>query len=136
MQKKSFRLVDANLNRVKEGLRVCEDIVRFIYDDGNLTASFKRLRHDVSKAFLKFPVPYREIVAHRNSRHDVGKAGRISLKRKPDWNDLLIGNMKRAEEGLRVLEEAAKLIFPPSSRNFKKQRFRLYDLEKKVLGKF
>ncbi len=42
---KLFRLVDANLNRLKEGIRVIEDINRYIYDDQNITSKLKSLRH-------------------------------------------------------------------------------------------
>ncbi|MBI4358309.1 MAG: thiamine-phosphate pyrophosphorylase [Candidatus Omnitrophica bacterium] len=136
MKNRSLRLIDANFNRVKEGLRVCEDILRFIYDDARLTRSFKELRHDCSKIILKFPVPYRVLVKMREARKDVGKNSLISEKKKPNWNDVLASNMKRAQEGLRVLEEASKIIARGASRRFQSLRFSLYELEKRVLKKF
>lgn len=128
----SLRLIDANFNRAKEGLRVCEDILRFKYDHKLLTAAFKKLRHDCSKVLLEFPVPYKAIVKARNSRSDVGKDSLIFLKKKPNWNDILVSNIKRSEEALRVLEEASKVIAPAKSRRFQRLRFRLYELEKKT----
>ncbi len=128
-----FRIIDVNFNRVKEGLRVSEDILRFRYDDKVLTSAFKRLRHDCSGVLLKFPVPYRRLVAARNSSDDVGKKSVILEKKKPNWRDLLISNIKRSEEALRVLEEASKIISPASSRQFQKLRFKLYELEQKTL---
>lgn len=129
----SLRLIDVNFNRTKEGLRVCEDIVRFKYNHKALTAAFKKLRHDCSKVLLEFPIPYKSIVKARNSHHDVGKDSVIYLKKKPAWHDILISNIKRSEESLRVLEEASKVIAPAKSRRFQALRFKLYELEKKTI---
>ena len=135
-QSKTLRLIDANFNRAKEGLRVCEDILRFIYDDRALTGAFKRLRHGCSNILLEFPAPYRILVQARSSADDVGKKSAVSDKKKPRWSDIFTANVKRAEESLRVLEEASKLAAPSRSRQFQSLRFRLYELEKKALEKF
>ncbi len=136
MKSKALRLIDANFNRAKEGLRVCEDILRFVFDDRTLTARFKTLRHDCSKILIQFPIAYRRLVQERNSHHDVGKRSMILGKKRANWPDLLISNMKRAQESLRVLEESSKIAAPPKSRHFQALRFRLYELEKRVLKKF
>lgn len=128
----SLRLIDANFNRAKEGLRVCEDIIRFMYDDQALTQAFKKLRHDCATVLFQFPVPYKSLIDARNSRGDVGKESVILMNRKPGWKDILISNLKRSEEALRVLEEAAKVVAPKNSRGFQKLRFQLYELEKKT----
>jgi hypothetical protein len=135
VEQKSLRLIDANFNRVKEGLRVCEDIFRFIYDDRRLTEAFKRLRHDCSKLVLEFPVSYRKLVESRASNRDVGKNGTIQDRANPKWPDIVTSNIKRAEEGLRVLEEASKVIQFPKGRKFESIRFKLYELEKRTLKK-
>ena len=132
---KVLRLIDVNFNRVKEGLRVCEDILRFIYDDSSLTQAFKKIRHDCSKALLKFPVSYRTIIEMRNSKYDVGKRSAISEKKKLNWDDLIVSNLKRAEEGFRVLEEFSKIVAKKTSAQFQSLRFRLYELEKRVFKK-
>ena len=136
LKKEALRLIDANFNRLKEGLRVCEDILRFVYDDRSLTSSFKKLRHSCSKILIGFPVSYRVLVTMRNAEHDVGKDSLILEKKKPNWNDLLVSNLKRAEESLRVLEEASKIIAPGKCRSFQSLRFKLYELEKRVFKKF
>jgi len=41
-ENKVGRIIDANLNRVKEGLRVCEEITRFILDNHKFTLNLKR----------------------------------------------------------------------------------------------
>ncbi|MBI1978265.1 MAG: thiamine-phosphate pyrophosphorylase [Candidatus Omnitrophica bacterium] len=135
MKKKALRLIDANFNRLKEGLRVCEDILRFVYDDHALTRSFKELRHQASQILLRFPIPYGTLIKLRDSKQDVGKKGVISDKRKPKWSDLFISNAKRAEESLRVLEETSKVVAPDNAREFQALRFKLYELEKRALKK-
>ena len=136
LRKKALRLIDANFNRAKEGLRVCEDILRFMYDDRLLTKSFKQFRHDCTRILLEFPVSYRILVRTRAASRDVGKNNVILEKRKPTWKDILTSNIKRAQESLRVLEEASKIVAPEKSRSFQSLRFKLYELEKRVLKKF
>ncbi|HQQ88513.1 MAG TPA: hypothetical protein PLA72_10985, partial [Smithellaceae bacterium] len=48
------RVLDANFNRVKEGLRVCEDVCRFVYDDRRLARVFKETRHTVTALMGRF----------------------------------------------------------------------------------
>ncbi len=33
IEKNTLRLIDANLNRLREGIRVVEDIFRYVYND-------------------------------------------------------------------------------------------------------
>lgn len=43
--RKLSRIVDANFNRAKEGLRVCEDICRYGFDLKKETRQLKDIRH-------------------------------------------------------------------------------------------
>jgi len=43
IQPKLFRLIDANLNRLKEGIRVIEDINRYLYDNQAIASQLKSL---------------------------------------------------------------------------------------------
>ena len=54
MNPKILRIIDANANRLREALRVCEDIARFILSDKRATQEFKSLRHRVFLAIRKF----------------------------------------------------------------------------------
>jgi thiamine-phosphate pyrophosphorylase len=40
-----FRVIDANLNRLKEGIRVVEDIMRYRDNNKILSKKIKSLRH-------------------------------------------------------------------------------------------
>jgi thiamine-phosphate pyrophosphorylase len=122
------RLIDANLNRLKEGLRVLEDIQRYLYDDGESSRRFKRLRHSLQKAYDPSRLPYRDIV------NDVLKESTASEMKRSNLTDLLLANFSRAQESARVLEEVFKLEDPQLSPLFKTIRYVLYDLEKSLLG--
>ncbi len=119
-----FRIIDANLNRLKEGIRVCEDIQRYLFNEKNLSYRLKALRHE---AFLK---DYDKLLLARDIANDPLKKSVKSELKRESLKDVAISNMKRAQESARVLEEILKLIDPNSSEKFKKIRYTLYDIEK------
>ena len=47
VDKGALRVIDANFNRCKEGLRVAEDIFRFILKEDGLRKTLRRLRHSL-----------------------------------------------------------------------------------------
>ena len=122
-----LRLLDANLNRAREGLRVLEDISRFVLNDRPLTAELRQLRLQ-----LVVGTPGEVgLLSARDVEGDVG-AGRPGGER-VGLPSLVLANAKRAQEALRVLEEGASLEgWDPSP--FQKARLTLYDLEKRLLG--
>ena len=131
---KIARLIDANLNRLKEGLRVCEDISRFILNEKQLTSSFKALRHKVTTLAvgLDKKIP---LLKARNIKKDVGKKTTFRESKRKNIKHIFLANLARAKESLRVLEEISKLFSPNTSENFKKVRFKIYDIEKKARPK-
>ncbi|MDQ1326058.1 MAG: hypothetical protein QG564_1183 [Campylobacterota bacterium] len=118
------RLIDANLNRLKEGIRVIEDINRYIYDNAALASTFKTLRHKLQAAYDQ------NRLRHRDIENDVQKESISSELTRRSINDLIIANFSRAEESARVLEESFKLIDPLHAALFKEIRYILYALEK------
>ena len=137
MEKNLWRVIDANFNRAKEALRVAEDLARLILNDRTLASRYKKCRHDLSKTLLAMPVSYLKMLETRDSRRDVGKRSTIQdPKRAPKWQDLMVANLKRAQEALRVLEECSKGAAPRQSGRFQKLRFECYDLEKQSIRKF
>ena len=134
---KYLRIMDANFNRAKEALRVCEDFARFLLCDEKLTAKFKRCRHRLTEILTRFPASYARLVASRDSVHDVGRDDWIQDgRRKPGWRKVMTANLKRGQEALRVLEELAKMIAPRRARALGRLRFELYELEKRSFRKF
>jgi len=132
---KLLRILDANLNRSREGLRVCEEVVRFALDDARLTKTLKAARHAITAGLKALPVRSSELAAARNSRGDVGKNPSRLEKSRADELALFLANAERAKEALRVLEEVSKLLDPRASERFKKIRFTVYDIEKRTLPK-
>ena len=130
VDRKLLRILDANLNRACEGLRVCEDVVRLGYDDPVLTARLKRVRHGVAAAGRRLPVSWRTLLAARGADRDVGRPmGHLTSQRHGTVQTLFLINLQRAKEALRVLEEGCRLIAPAVARAFAMLRFRLYGLE-------
>ena len=128
MTKENLRLLDANLNRLREGIRVVEDIYRYIFNDKQTSSKLKQLRHN-SRINI-----YNELLNSRNIQNDVLKVSTKSEQNRTDLNSILIANFKRAQESARVLEEFGKLISIEVSENFKSIRYELYDLEKNILN--
>ena len=126
-----YRIIDANLNRASEGLRVIEDAVRFILDDRSFTEELKELRHSLAKIVEETPVFSREeLISSRNSQKDVG--AQLAEEKREEIKEMIRANFKRVEEAERSLEEFGKLLSPLMGERFRKIRFQTYCLEKKI----
>ncbi|WP_456393260.1 thiamine-phosphate pyrophosphorylase [Nitratifractor sp.] len=121
-------MIDANLNRLKEGLRVLEDCQRYLFDNSSGARRFKELRHSLQRAYDLSRLSYRDI------RGDVLKETTQSESRRANLLSLMIANFSRCQESARVLEEAMKINDPELSTLFKDLRYELYDLEREFLG--
>ena len=130
-----LRILDANFNRSREGLRVCEEIARFVMEDKAITGALKKIRHAVSDCLKKFPGSSFELVAARDIRRDVGKGPSRLEKTRADAAGIFLANAQRVKESLRVLEETSKFLDKKSADQLKKIRFRAYAIEKKALKK-
>jgi len=122
-----LRVIDANINRYKEGIRVVEDIFRYLYNDKNISSQLKNLRH------IQLPIPQTELLKQRDSINDVLKTSTTSEQTRDNLENIIIANLKRAEESARVLEELFKLFDIETSEIFKSNRYKLYNLEKQIL---
>jgi len=122
-----FRVIDANLNRLKEGIRVVEDIMRYRDNNKELSTKLKELRH---KARIEETL---ELLLHRDSINDVLRPTITSELNRTDILSIITANFKRAQESSRVLEELFKLYSAKYSENFKYIRYELYNLEKTVI---
>ena len=128
MKSNHFRLIDANLNRLREGLRVVEDIMRYIYDEAKIAKELKKLRHQV-----RWEHP--QLLKSRNVSGDVLKKSTSSEQQRENLKAIITANIKRAQESARVLEEIFKLEDIKVSEHFKNIRYQLYTLEKSILEK-
>lgn len=132
-QQKIYRLIDANFNRAKEALRVCEDICRFYLDAPAFTRRYKEIRHKLTAAMAELEL--KSIIQSRSIESDVGRGSTASEFRRRDGADIYYANSQRAKESVRVLEECAKLFAAPAARKLKRFRYQLYEIEKKVISR-
>ena len=139
-----LRMIDANLNRSSEGLRVLEDVARFLLDNTELSQRLRAVRHDLAREAKPLRIG---LLSQRDSEHDVGHPYPVP----PDERelnikttslrgslDLVTANAKRVEESLRAVEELAKLPEVSSmlnSASFEQMRFTVYTLERDLISR-
>lgn len=128
-----LRILDANANRCAEGLRVVEEIARFVVEDQSLLVRIKGIRHAVRKGMDAFTsASYR----FRDSREDIGRRCTTDSElSRGSMENIARANFARAEEALRVLEEFGKLVITHVAEEFKALRFELYEIERAFFGK-
>jgi thiamine-phosphate pyrophosphorylase len=134
-------MIDANLNRSSEGLRVLEDVARFLLNDAELSQRLRTLRHDLARETKSLSIG---LLSQRDSEHDVGhphskdKELNMETTSLQGLLDLVTANAKRVEESLRVVEELAKLPELSAmldSASFEQMRFALYTLERDLISR-
>ena len=130
MEDKVLRILDANFNRAREGLRVCEEITRFILDDKDLTERFKKVRHRLTDLLISLDI--KSLTAARDSIRDVGKNLRLEQEKRQDLTAVFLANIQRVKEALRVLEEFSKFI-DKDAQGLEALRFNIYTLEKEAV---
>ena len=128
--KSIYRILDANINRATEGMRVCEEILRFIANDRKLTNRFRNMRHQVFK--LLGQLAREKFISKRDSRKDICRGISHDEIRRGNYQDIFFANMQRVKESIRVLEEFYKLLDLNTVIKLKKIRYRAYEIEKKA----
>ena len=134
-----LRMVDANLNRASEGLRVVEDWLRFSRNDRMLSSLSKELRHKVSTT-LADGIATNENrtfndwrTACRSTTTDVGTGNQTPTEyERTDAPAIVASNLRRVTESLRVLEECSKVFSVSAAEQFESIRYETYTLEKAV----
>jgi thiamine-phosphate pyrophosphorylase len=125
----ALRIVDANLNRASEGLRVVEEHCRFALADRHLTECCKQLRHDLMAAAGEFDVY--QLYAARETQADVGTSlATASEFTRDSLSHIAAANWQRVQESLRAIEEYAKLLAPAIAARVEALRYRAYTLAK------
>ncbi len=138
-----LRIIDANLNRASEGLRLLEDVARFILNDAGLSQQLRAMRHSLVEETKSLSV---KLLSQRDSEHDVGVTltqpflfgGKGLAKAQQDLPSIITANAKRVAESLRVIEELAKLPETSPMLNsvkFEQLRFSLYTLEQQLTSR-
>jgi len=131
--KSLYRILDANFNRAKEGLRVCEDLCRYIWDQKTLTRTFKDVRHELTGIMAGLDI--QKALEARHIQGDVGRATSVSESKRDNIDAVFCANIQRVKESLRVLEEVTKLMDARVASRLKVLRYKVYALEQKVIGR-
>lgn len=128
----ALRIIDANLNRAGEGLRVIEEYARFALDDPALSERVKTLRHR-----LIISAQARNsgsLLAARNTAGDVGCEITTSSEAEREClTDVLQASFKRVQQALRSIEEYGKTIDPQLAREVESLRYEAYTLERQMV---
>ena len=125
-----LRLLDANANRAREGLRVVEDYARFVLDDADLSRELKEIRHEVATATGGFVA---EAILHRDTAGDVGTGVKVSSElHRTDVSAVVVAAGKRVGEAFRGLEEYLKVLAPEAAARVEAARYRFYDVETRL----
>jgi thiamine-phosphate pyrophosphorylase len=124
-----FRILDANLDRAREGLRIIEEWCRFGLNQTALTEQLKHLRQTLAQ----WHTPQMRL-----ARDTPGDAGtQITHPQEVERSSLtavLQANFCRVQEALRVLEEYGKLYKVEFAMACKEMRYQVYSLESELLG--
>ncbi|MEB3209768.1 MAG: thiamine phosphate synthase [Leptolyngbyaceae bacterium] len=123
------RILDANLDRAREGIRTIEDWCRFGLNEAALTEQCKSFRQELAR----WHTP--DLRAARDTPGDLGTdLSHPQEETRTSLSHVLQANFSRVEEALRVLEEYGKLYQPEMGQSFKRMRYQVYTLESQVMG--
>ena len=118
------RLIDANLDRAREGLRVVEDWCRFGLERADLVKTLKDWRQRLGALHADSYKQARSTATDRGA----GLSHPAQLDRRSP-SAVVAANCGRVQEALRVLEEYARASDPALASEAAVIRYGLYDLE-------
>ena len=128
MSASHYRILDANLNRLREGLRVIEEHARFVLNEPSTAERVKLLRHLVRQ--IVNAVGPESLLAARDTPHDVGRDITPASELQRDSEaDIVAAAFGRCQEAARAIEEYAKLIASEAVQPAAALRYELYILE-------
>lgn len=144
-----WRALDANLNRAREGVRVLEDVARFVANDAHNSRLLKELRHELVAAERQLSRRHSSTglssgladdsllpgttLAHRDTANDVGTSVTTAAESKrSSAGDLVVANSRRVQESLRCLEEFGKIVSSDFAARIKQIRYRAYEVEQSL----
>ena len=124
-----YQIIDANLDRAREGLRVLEDWARFGLGKENLVIKIKNFRQILGKNHLEI---------YKISRNNVedqckGLSHVEQLQRKSPYK-VISSNSARVQEALRVIEEFSRNNNDKLSKIASEIRYEIYTLEIELLN--
>ena len=123
------QIIDANLDRAREGLRVLEDWARFGIMRDELVIKLKDFRHLLGKYHLN------EYKAARNFSTDSSQGlSHHEQKNRESINSIISANASRIQEALRVIEEYSRIDNKELSLVSSNMRYEMYSIEITLLN--
>ena len=124
-----FQIIDANLDRAREGLRVLEDWARFGLGGNDFVAKIKNYRQILGKNHLEV---YKQ---SRNYIEDQFKGlTHQEQNNRKNPEQIICSNAGRVQEALRVIEEFSRLHNHKLSKIASEIRYEIYSLEIDLLN--
>jgi thiamine-phosphate pyrophosphorylase len=129
IQQVVYRILDANLDRAREGLRIIEEWCRFGLNNSSMAGECKHLRQQVASWHTA------ELRAARDTAGDIGTdLSHPQEEQRSGIKSVLQANFCRVQEAFRVLEEYGKLYHSSMGKAFKEMRYQVYTLETNLMG--
>ncbi|NLF29845.1 MAG: thiamine phosphate synthase [Planctomycetes bacterium] len=129
-----YRILDANLNRAREAMRVAEEYGRFVLNDARLASMAKTMRSELQQIAASLPAA--ALLAARNTAGDVGTALTSPTESvRPTAAATATAACKRLTEALRAIEEYAKVVAPAAAVRAEALRYRGYAFEQVLLSR-
>lgn len=123
------QLIDANLDRAREGLRVMEDWCRFGLQRSDFSIQIKNWRQQLGVHHHNI---YRK--ARLTSKDPAMGVSHPFQKVRSTPEAIFIANSSRVQEALRVIEEFTRITDPKLCEIATKIRYESYEIEMKVLN--
>jgi len=124
-----LQIIDANLDRAREGLRVLEDWARFGLGENNYVSRIKNFRQILGKNHLEI---YKQT---RNYVEDQSKGlTHIEQFSRKTPKQIISSNSGRVQEALRVIEEFSRIHNHELSKIASEIRYEIYTLEIDLLS--
>jgi thiamine-phosphate pyrophosphorylase len=131
MNKAIYRILDANLDRAREGMRIIEEWCRLGLNHQPLAEECKQIRQELALWHSW------ELRQARDTPGDVGTdLSHAQEEVRETIEQLLQANLCRSQEALRVLEEFSKLYQPEMAAACKQLRYRVYTIESTLLNSY
>lgn len=129
MKKAIYRILDANLDRAREGLRIIEEWCRLGLNHQPLAEECKQIRQELAQWHSW------DLRQARDTPGDVGTdLSHPQEETRESIEQLLQANLCRSQEALRVLEEYSKLYDPQMATSCKQMRYRVYTIESSLFN--
>lgn len=128
-----LRILDANLNRAREGLRTAEEFARFVVNDAAALDSLKTVRRGLEKVIAALGPAAPSLLAARDVPGDIGVEPQAPALRRTS-GDVAQAGLKRAQEALRVIEEYSHLVAKEAPPLAAQARYALYEAEQRLFA--